>query len=160
VRPILRCSQVGVSTSEPYSLPFLGPVRMCTRAVQSPAKRTGYDILLDCGPHTLMNLIKTGVSCHRITHILSAHFHADYFPDFIACFRCHDPHRASRRETTAAHMVSQSLYLRGPDGKEVDLTRSMQTSLFGRTIRRSSDRRVSRCTCNLERAWCRGQPGG
>ena len=33
-----------------------------------------------------MNLIKTGVNRHRITHILFSHFHADHFSDFITFF--------------------------------------------------------------------------
>jgi ribonuclease BN (tRNA processing enzyme) len=43
-------------------------------------------LLLDFGPRTLMNLIKTGVDRNRITHILFSHFHADHFSDFITFF--------------------------------------------------------------------------
>jgi ribonuclease BN (tRNA processing enzyme) len=43
-------------------------------------------MLLDFGPRTLMNLMKTGVNRHRITHILLSHFHADHFSDFITFF--------------------------------------------------------------------------
>ncbi len=41
---------------------------------------------LDFGPRTLANLLKTGVSRHRITHILFSHYHADHFSDFITYF--------------------------------------------------------------------------
>ena len=57
-----------------------------TRAAAGYLVRTDQYILLDFGPRTLMNLIKTGVDRHRITHILFSHFHADHFSDFITFF--------------------------------------------------------------------------
>ncbi len=47
---------------------------------------TDRPFLLDFGPRTLMNLLKTGVDRHRIGHILFSHFHADHFSDFITFF--------------------------------------------------------------------------
>lgn len=57
-----------------------------TRAAAGYLVRTDRTILLDFGPRTLMNLLKTGVDRHRITHILFSHFHADHFADFIPFF--------------------------------------------------------------------------
>lgn len=57
-----------------------------TRAAAGYLVRTDQNILLDFGPRTLMNLIKTGVNRHRVTHILFSHFHADHFSDFITFF--------------------------------------------------------------------------
>jgi ribonuclease BN (tRNA processing enzyme) len=57
-----------------------------TRAAAGYLVRTDQQILLDFGPRTLMNLIKTGVNRHRITHLLFSHFHADHFSDFITFF--------------------------------------------------------------------------
>jgi ribonuclease BN (tRNA processing enzyme) len=57
-----------------------------TRAAAGYLVQTDQMLLLDFGPRTLMNLIKTGVDRHRITHILISHFHADHFSDFITFF--------------------------------------------------------------------------
>lgn len=57
-----------------------------TRAASGYLVRTDQTILVDFGPRTLMNLIKTGVNRHRINHILFSHFHADHFSDFITFF--------------------------------------------------------------------------
>lgn len=57
-----------------------------TRAAAGYLVRTDHHILLDFGPRTLMNLIKTGVDHTQITHILFSHFHADHFSDFITFF--------------------------------------------------------------------------
>ena len=57
-----------------------------TRAASGYLVRTDQMLLLDFGPRTLMNLIKTGVNRHNITHILFSHFHADHFSDFITFF--------------------------------------------------------------------------
>lgn len=57
-----------------------------SRAAAGYLVRTDHDILLDFGPRTLMNLIKTGVDRNQITHILISHFHADHFSDFITFF--------------------------------------------------------------------------
>lgn len=45
--------------------------------------QTDHSLLLDFGPRTLMNLIKTGVDRHGLTHLLFSHFHADHFSDVI-----------------------------------------------------------------------------
>ncbi len=47
---------------------------------------TDRPFLLDFGPRTLMNLLKTGVDRHRIEYILFSHYHADHFADFITFF--------------------------------------------------------------------------
>mgnify|MGYP003338745424 FL=1 len=41
-----------------------------TRAAAGYLVRTDHTMLLDFGPRTLSNLLKTGVDRHRITHIL------------------------------------------------------------------------------------------
>jgi ribonuclease BN (tRNA processing enzyme) len=53
------------------------------RAAAGYLVRTDRLLLLDFGPRTLMNLLKTGVDRHRITHIVFSHYHADHFSDFI-----------------------------------------------------------------------------
>lgn len=57
-----------------------------TRAAAGYLIHTDQKLLLDFGPRTLMNLLKTGVQRHRISHILLSHFHADHFSDFITFF--------------------------------------------------------------------------
>src|ERR1043165_10276523 len=57
-----------------------------TRAASGYLVRTDHTILLDFGPRTLANLLKTGINRHRITHILFSHYHADHFSDFITYF--------------------------------------------------------------------------
>lgn len=57
-----------------------------SRAAAGYLVQTDHTMLLDFGPRTLMNLIKSGVDRHRITHILFSHFHADHFSDFITFF--------------------------------------------------------------------------
>jgi ribonuclease BN (tRNA processing enzyme) len=57
-----------------------------TRAAAGYLIRTDHTLLLDFGPRTLANLLKTGVDRHRITHVLLSHFHADHFSDFITFF--------------------------------------------------------------------------
>jgi ribonuclease BN (tRNA processing enzyme) len=54
-----------------------------TRAAAGYLVQTDHVMVLDFGPRTLMNLIKTGVDRHRITHVLFSHYHADHFSDFI-----------------------------------------------------------------------------
>jgi ribonuclease BN (tRNA processing enzyme) len=54
-----------------------------TRAAAGYLIQTDQLILLDFGPRTLMNLVKTEVDRHRITHILFSHYHADHFSDFV-----------------------------------------------------------------------------
>lgn len=57
-----------------------------TRAAAGYLVRTDHTMLLDFGPRTLANLLKTGVNRHRITHVLFSHYHADHFSDFITYF--------------------------------------------------------------------------
>jgi ribonuclease BN (tRNA processing enzyme) len=57
-----------------------------TRAAAGYLVRTDHTMLLDFGPRTLANLLKTGVNRHHITHILFSHYHADHFSDFITYF--------------------------------------------------------------------------
>ena len=57
-----------------------------TRAAAGYLVITDHTLLLDFGPRTLSNLIKTGVNRHQVTHILFSHFHADHFSDFITFF--------------------------------------------------------------------------
>lgn len=56
------------------------------RAAAGYLVRTDRTILLDFGPRTLANLLKTGINRHRFTHVLFSHFHADHFSDFITFF--------------------------------------------------------------------------
>jgi ribonuclease BN (tRNA processing enzyme) len=56
------------------------------RAAAGYLVQTDHTFMLDFGPRTLMNLIKTGVDRHCITHVLFSHFHADHFSDFITFF--------------------------------------------------------------------------
>src|SRR5256885_15655537 len=53
------------------------------RAASGYLVRTDHTILLDFGPRTLTNLLRTGLNRHRIPHILFSHYHADHFSDFI-----------------------------------------------------------------------------
>lgn len=57
-----------------------------TRAAAGYLVRTDQTFLMDFGPRTLTNLMKTGVNRHRITHVLFSHFHADHFSDFLTYF--------------------------------------------------------------------------
>lgn len=57
-----------------------------TRAAAGYLVRTDRTMLLDFGPRTLANLLKTGVDRHHITHVLFSHHHADHFSDFITYF--------------------------------------------------------------------------
>lgn len=47
---------------------------------------TDRPILLDFGPRTLSNLVKTGLDRHTIQHLIFTHYHADHFSDFIPFF--------------------------------------------------------------------------
>ena len=57
-----------------------------SRAAAGYLVQTDHTILLDFGPRTLMNLIRSGADRHQVTHILFSHFHADHFSDFITFF--------------------------------------------------------------------------
>ncbi len=56
------------------------------RAAAGYLVQTDQTFLLDFGPRTLVNLIKTETDRHQLTHILFSHFHADHFSDFITFF--------------------------------------------------------------------------
>ncbi|MGQ0812705.1 MAG: MBL fold metallo-hydrolase [Nitrospiraceae bacterium] len=56
------------------------------RAAAGYLVQTDQTFLLDFGPRTLVNLGKTGVNRHRLTHFLFSHFHADHFSDFITFY--------------------------------------------------------------------------
>ena len=53
------------------------------RAAAGYLVQTDHILQLDFGPRTLMNLIRTGVNRHHLTHVLFSHYHADHFSDFI-----------------------------------------------------------------------------
>ena len=56
------------------------------RAASGYLVQTDQTILLDFGPRTLANLMKTRVNRHQIRYLLFSHFHADHFSDFITFF--------------------------------------------------------------------------
>jgi ribonuclease BN (tRNA processing enzyme) len=56
------------------------------RAAAGYLVQTDHPFLLDFGPRTLMNLLKTGVDRHHIGHFLFSHYHSDHFSDFITFF--------------------------------------------------------------------------
>ncbi len=56
------------------------------RAAAGYLVETDRPLLLDLGPRTLGNLLRTRVDRHRITHLLFSHFHADHFSDFITFY--------------------------------------------------------------------------
>ena len=74
-----------------------------TRAAAGYLVRTDQTILLDFGPRTLMNLMKSGVNRHGITHILFSHYHADHFADFIPFFFDACLYSIPRRGQTGSH---------------------------------------------------------
>ena len=57
-----------------------------TRAAAGYLFQTDRPILLDFGPRTLSNLLKTGVDRHTIKHLLFTHYHTDHFSDFLTFF--------------------------------------------------------------------------
>jgi ribonuclease BN (tRNA processing enzyme) len=57
-----------------------------TRAAAGYLIQTDLPILLDFGPRTLSNLLKTGVDRHTIKHLLFTHYHTDHFSDFLTFF--------------------------------------------------------------------------
>ena len=57
-----------------------------TRAAAGYLIQTDRPILLDFGPRTLSNLLKTGVDRHTIKHLLFTHYHTDHFSDFLTFF--------------------------------------------------------------------------
>ncbi len=56
------------------------------RAAAGYLVETDRPLLLDLGPRTLSNLLRTKVDRHRITTLLFSHFHADHFSDFITFY--------------------------------------------------------------------------
>ncbi len=57
-----------------------------TRAAAGYVFSTDRPIVLDFGPRTLSNLLKTDIDRHTIQHLLFTHYHADHFSDFIPFF--------------------------------------------------------------------------
>ncbi len=57
-----------------------------TRAAAGYLIQTDVPILLDFGPRTLSNLLKTEVDRHTIQYLLFTHYHADHFSDFLTFF--------------------------------------------------------------------------
>lgn len=111
-----------------------------TRAAAGYLVRTDQTLLLDFGPRTLMNLVKTGVDHHRITHILFSHFHADHFSDFITFYfdaLIHAKHEGGHRP---------DLTVIGPRGSKHILNTIMDTfpsfsrPPFGVTFKEVGDR--------------------
>lgn len=56
------------------------------RAAAGYLVETDQPFLMDMGPRTLANLMRTSLDRHRITHLLFSHFHADHFSDFITFY--------------------------------------------------------------------------
>jgi ribonuclease BN (tRNA processing enzyme) len=56
------------------------------RAAAGYLVETDQTLILDFGPRTLINLMKTGTDRHGIRHLLFSHYHADHFSDFITFF--------------------------------------------------------------------------
>ena len=69
------------------------------RAAAGYLMATDRPIVLDFGPRTLPNLLKTGLDRHTIQHLIFTHYHADHFSDFITFFFdavCHSLYGGSR----------------------------------------------------------------
>lgn len=65
--------------------------------------RTDRPFLMDFGPRTLSNLLKTTADRHKIQHLLFTHYHADHFADFIPFFFdavCHSKFGGHREDLT------------------------------------------------------------
>ena len=56
------------------------------RAAAGYLLETDRPIVLDMGPRTLPNLLKTGLDRHTIQHLIFTHYHADHFSDFFTFF--------------------------------------------------------------------------
>lgn len=56
------------------------------RAAAGYLVTTDQVLLLDFGPRTLANLLKTRVNRHRLRYILFTHYHADHCSDFVTFF--------------------------------------------------------------------------
>ncbi|MCA9470466.1 MAG: MBL fold metallo-hydrolase [Nitrospirales bacterium] len=73
------------------------------RAAAGYLVQTSQPFLIDFGPRTLTNLIKTGFNRHRLEYLLFTHYHADHFADFIPFFFdavCHSQYTESRPDLT------------------------------------------------------------
>ncbi len=57
-----------------------------TRAAAGYLFHTDRPIVLDFGPRTLTNLLKSGTDRHTIQHLIFTHYHADHFSDVITFF--------------------------------------------------------------------------
>jgi len=71
------------------------------RAAAGYLVKTDNLFLMDFGPRTLNNLLKTTVDRHQIQYLLFTHFHADHFSDFITFFFdavCHSKFVAPRAD--------------------------------------------------------------
>ena len=53
------------------------------RAAAGYLVKTDQNFLMDFGPRTLSNLLKTTVNHHQIQYLFFTHYHADHFSDFI-----------------------------------------------------------------------------
>ena len=73
------------------------------RAAAGYLVQTDHVFLMDFGPRTLSNLMKTTADRHQIQYLLFTHFHADHFSDFITFFFdavCHAKFVAPRPDLT------------------------------------------------------------
>lgn len=73
------------------------------RAAAGYLVKTDQVFLMDFGPRTLSNLLKTTVNHHQIQYLLFTHYHADHFSDFITFFFdavCHSKFVAPRPDLT------------------------------------------------------------
>jgi len=73
------------------------------RAAAGYLVQTSHPFLIDFGPRTLTNLLKTGINRHRIQYLLFTHYHADHFSDFITFFFdavCHARYVRNRPDLT------------------------------------------------------------
>ncbi len=74
-----------------------------TRAAAGYLIQTDQPILLDFGPRTLSNLLKTGVDRHTIQYLIFTHYHTDHFSDFLPFFFdaiCHSMFSEVRSDLT------------------------------------------------------------
>ncbi len=73
------------------------------RAAAGYLIQTDFPFLIDFGPRTLTNLLKTGLNRHQLQHFLFTHYHADHFSDFITFYFdavCHARYVANRPDMT------------------------------------------------------------
>ncbi len=73
------------------------------RAAAGYLIQTDQPFLIDFGPRTLTNLLKTGFKHHTLQYLLFTHYHADHFSDFITFYFdavCHARYVASRPALT------------------------------------------------------------